>query len=320
MLALVTGGAGFIGSHLVEALLAQGIRVRVLDDFSTGTRANLAAVADAIELLEGDIRDNALCQRACAGVDRVWHLAAMASVPQSVADPLAAHAINTTGTLQLLVAARDAGVRRFVFASTCAVYGENLQVPRVETLLPQPMSPYASSKLAAEHYIRQFGTLYGLEAVALRFFNIFGPRQDPQSPYAPVIPRFCTALLEGDVPVIFGDGEQSRDFVYVKDCVQVVLAAGLRDGDGIVGEVFNVASGRTTSINRLLALIQGALGIDRAPQYCPARPGDIRYSDGCNDKLIQRLQVLPCWELPDAIAETARWFSAQYAKSGRRAP
>ena len=309
MKVLVTGGAGFIGSHLVEALLAQGHAVRVLDNFFSGKRENLAAVKD-VELIEGDVRDLDTCRKACAGSDRVWHLAAIGSVPRSVANPLDTHNANATGTLHLLVAAREAGVQRFVFASSSSVYGANPQLPREESQHPMPMSPYANSKLAAETYVRLFAQLYGLETISLRYFNVFGPRQDPASQYAAVVPKFFAALLAGESPTVFGDGEQSRDFTFVADCVAGNLLAGLADREGIAGEHFNLAAGSPTTVNVLLATIQQALGTDLPARHVPERPGDVRYSDARIDKARARLGFEPRWSLAEGIRQTAEWFLA----------
>jgi UDP-glucose 4-epimerase len=306
MKTLVTGGAGFIGSHLVEALLAAGHRVRVLDNLSSGKRENLASVAQDIEFIEGDVRNLETCERACEGIDRVWHLGAIASVPASVADPVATHEANATGTLNMLVASKDSDVGRLVFASSCAVYGDNPELPREESQRPAPMSPYATSKLAGEIYVRQFAGLYGLETVALRYFNIFGPRQDPKSEYAAVAPIFISMLLDGRQPLIYGDGEQSREFVYVADCVRCNMLAGFSDAPGVVGEHFNVAPGRPTTVNELLDTIQNVLGSNITPRYLPERPGDIRLSDANVEKIVTRLGFRPEWSLEDGIRETVK--------------
>ena len=308
MNALVTGGAGFIGSHLVEALLARGHAVRVLDDFSAGKRENLHAVQDDIELLEGSLVDAELCRRACAGVERVWHMAAVASVPISVNDPLRTHAVNLTGTLHLLLAAREAGVRRFVFSSSSAVYGTNPNLPYHEETLPMPHSPYANQKLAAEIYTRQFAALYGLETVALRYFNIYGPRQDPHSQYAGAVAAFLSTLLAGRTPVITGDGEQYREFVYVADCVRANLLAGFSDAPNIIGDYFNIAAGYTTSINTLLATAQQVLGTNFTPNYIPERIGDVRCSAADSSKARTQLGFTPEWTLEDGLRATAKWY------------
>jgi UDP-glucose 4-epimerase len=303
MKTLVTGGAGFIGSHLVEALLGQGHDVRILDSFRTGKRANVGPDA---EVVEGDVRDPDACKRACVGIERVWHLAGMASVPESVADPAAAYAINVTGTINMLSAASKAGAGRLVFASSCAVYGDNPQLPCTETHIPAPTSPYAETKLEAETLVRAGSN--GMKAVALRFFNVYGPRQSPESDYASVVPRFLVALMEGRRPTIFGDGEQSRDFVYVADIARANMLAGLSDGDGIAGEHFNVAAGHSVTVNQLLRATQEALGATTDAVYLPEREGDIKHSSANIDKAVIRLEFQPKWTLEDGIAETAKWF------------
>jgi len=308
MTVLVTGGAGFIGSHLVEALCAKGEAVRVLDDFSSGKPDNLRAVAKDIEVINGSIVDPDVCHHACAGVERVWHQAAIASVPQSVADPLHSHAVNLTGTLNMLVAARDAGVARFVFASSSAIYGTNPDLPYHEELLPMPVSPYANQKLAGELYTRQFASLYALPTVSLRYFNIFGPRQDPTSQYAGVISAFLAALLDGRAPRLYGDGEQNRAFVYVADCVRANLLAGFSDNPAILGGYFNIAADTPITINQLLASAQQVLGTDFTPTHLPPRAGDVRYSVANTDKARTQLGFTPQWSLEDGMRETAAWY------------
>lgn len=305
---LVTGGAGFIGSHLVEALLGLGHEVRVMDNLSTGKRENLAGVAGEIEFIESDVRDIDACRKACKNVKRVWHLGALGSVPRSVADPLTTHSANLTGTLNMLLAARDAGVKRLVFASSSSVYGANPQLPREETQCPMPISPYANSKLAAEIYTEMFAPLYGLETVALRYFNVYGPRQDPTSQYAAVVPLFFSALLSGKRPIIYGDGEQSREFTYVADCVHGNVQAGFHEGEGIIGEHFNIAVGHPVTVNKLLNAVQSMLGINIQADYRPERPGDVKYSDAMIDKAMDRLDFRPKWSIEDGIRETAAWF------------
>ncbi|HIQ02466.1 MAG TPA: SDR family NAD(P)-dependent oxidoreductase, partial [Anaerolineales bacterium] len=250
---LVTGGAGFIGSHLVEALVARGERARVLDDFSTGRWENLAAVTGQVEVIEGDVRDRAAAARAVDGVEVVIHLAAIPSVQASVEDPQRVMAVNCTGTLNLLEAARAAGVRRFVFASSAAVYGDQTDLPLREDLPPDPLSPYAASKAAGEALCRAYFASYGLPTVVLRFFNVYGPRQDPRSPYSGVISIFVERMRQGLPPVIYGDGEQTRDFVYVGDVVEAVVRAAEREE--AVGEVFNIAGGRQTSVLELVKVL-----------------------------------------------------------------
>ncbi len=277
---LVTGGAGFIGSHLVEALVHAGERVVVLDDLSSGSRANLAGLPAGapVEFLEGSITDPATVRRAVAGCQRVFHLAAWVSVPQSVAEPLQTHRCNVHGTLGVLTAARAAGVDRVVLASSSAVYGDGPEPRKHEALPPRPLSPYALQKYTAEQYGRLFHALHGLETVALRFFNVFGPRQPADSPYAGVIARFCAAFQAGRPPTVYGDGRQMRDFVYVTDVVRALQAAATAPGDRVAGRVFNVGSGHSRTLLELLAALQQLTGRHLEPRFAPARPGDIRHS------------------------------------------
>ncbi len=273
---LVTGGAGFIGSHLVAWLLNQGHHVRVLDNFSTSNAAVLADWRTDIEVLSGDIRDFATVRAAVREVEAVIHLAALVAVDQSVREPLLAQAINVMGSLHVLEAARQEGVRRVVQASSCAVYGNTTQFPVREDAAPQPLSPYAATKLAAEQMGQLYTTLYGVETVALRFFNVYGPRQDPASPYAAVVPRFLAALGAGQQPLIYGDGLQSRDFIYVGDIVRALWIATSTPGLG--GAVFNVGSGRSWSILELAQLLGEVLGVAVQPHFAPARSGEVRHS------------------------------------------
>ena len=273
---LVTGGGGFIGSHLVERLLEQGHAVRVLDNFATGHRANIAHLLDEIELIEGDIQSYERVHTAVRGCELVFHVAALPSVPRAVQDPLTSNASNVTGTLNVLLAARDEGVRRVVFSSSSSIYGANRDLPKREDMPVVPISPYAVAKLAAENYCRAFFDVYGLETVALRYFNVFGPRQDPHSQYSAVIPLFITAILEGRPPVLHGDGEQSRDFTYVSNAVDANVLAGR--ADGVAGEVFNVACGERISLNQLLGQIQGLTGNSVEATHVDPRPGDVPHS------------------------------------------
>jgi UDP-glucose 4-epimerase len=273
---LVTGGAGFIGSHIATALVERGDRVRVFDNLSTGHRSNLAHLASQVELIEGDLTDREAVLGAVEGVDCVFHQAALASVPRSVEAPLDTNAACVTGTVTLLDAARRAGVRRLVYAASSSAYGDQPSSPKHETDLPAPISPYGAAKLAAEYYCRSFTATYGFETVALRYFNVFGPRQDPASPYSAVIPLFITALLAGRRPIIFGDGHQSRDFTYVANIVHGNLLAA--DAPGASGRVFNVANGRATSLLELLKQLNSLLGTDISPIHEPPRAGDIRES------------------------------------------
>jgi UDP-glucose 4-epimerase len=273
---LVTGGAGFIGSHLAEALVRRGEGVRVLDNLSTGDLANLAPVKDEIEFIPGDVADPATVERAVRGVDCVFHEAALASVPMSVERPLATHAACVTGTVALLDAARRHGVRRVVYAASSSAYGDAPTSSKRESDLPGPISPYGAAKLAGEIYCQAFHATYGLETVCLRYFNVFGPRQDPASPYSAVIPLFITAMLAGRQPVVYGDGRQSRDFTYVANVVAGNLLAA--DAPTAVGRVLNLASGRSLDLLQLIGAINRSLGADIQPRHEPPRVGDVRES------------------------------------------
>jgi nucleoside-diphosphate-sugar epimerase len=276
MKVLITGGGGFIGSHLVERMLGDGHDVRVVDNFSTGRRENLLELGQDVELVEGDIQSYERAHTAVRGCEIVFHQAALPSVPRSVQDPLTTNASNVIGTLNVLLAARDSGVRRVVFASSSSVYGANAGLPKKEDQRPIPVSPYAVGKLAAEGYCHSFWKVYELETVALRYFNTFGPRQDPLSQYAAVIPKFVTAFLTRGTPIVFGDGEQSRDFTYVENVVEANLLAA--SAPGVAGGVFNIASGRSLSVNELLERLRELTGRDVEAQYAEARPGEVRHS------------------------------------------
>jgi nucleoside-diphosphate-sugar epimerase len=275
MRVLVTGGGGFIGSHLVERLLKENHDVRVIDSFVTGQRENLAHLRDA-ELIEGDIQSFERVHNASRGCEVILHQAALPSVPRSIADPLMTNVVNVTGTLNVLLAARDNGVRRVVHASSSSVYGANLALPKVEALQPQPVSPYSVSKLAAEGYCRAFSNVYGLDSVVLRYFNIFGPRQNPRSQYSAVVPRFILAALEGRQPIIFGDGEQSRDFTYVENVVDANLLA--MSTPRVAGELFNVACGGRITLNEMVCALGEIVGAEIRPLYAESRNGDVEHS------------------------------------------
>jgi UDP-glucose 4-epimerase len=300
--ALVTGGAGFIGGHLVEALLLTGWSVRVLDDFSSGREENLEAVRGRIELVRGDLADPEVAERAVEGVEVVFHQGAVPSVPRSVAEPLRTNRANVDGTLGVLEAARRAGVRRVVYAASSSAYGDTEVLPKVETMPANPRSPYALQKYAGEVYCRLYHELYGLETVALRYFNVFGPRQDPKSAYAAVIPRFATACLRGEAPHIHGDGEQSRDFTYVADTVRANLLAA--DAPQASGQVINVAGGRRISLNQLLAAIQEIVGSDVEPIHDPPRPGDVRHSLADLGRARALLDFAPMVPVEDGLRRT----------------
>jgi UDP-glucose 4-epimerase len=307
--ALVTGGAGFIGSHLVDALLAAGWRVRVLDDFSSGREENLAAARGRIELLRGDQTDPEAAERAVRGVEVVFHQGAVPSVPRSVAEPLRTHHANVNGTLQVLESARRAGVRRVVYAASSSAYGDSPVLPKVEGMPPSPRSPYALQKYTGEVYCRLYWELFGLETVALRYFNVFGPRQDPTSQYAAVIPIFATACLRGEPPRIFGDGEQTRDFTYVADAVRANLLAA--DAARASGQVVNVASGARTSLNRLLELIQKICGSRVEAIHEAPRPGDVRDSLAGLERARELLGYEPAVPLEEGLRRTVAFFMAE---------
>ena len=274
--ALVTGGGGFIGSNLVRALLERGDSVRVLDNFATGNRANLADIVSEIEIVEGDLRSYERVHTAVRGTEVVFHQGALGSVPRSVQDPLTTTAVNVEGTLNVLLAARDEGVGRVVAASSSSVYGDGGTFPRVETQAPNPISPYAVAKLAAERFCVSFARVYGLETVALRYFNVFGPRQDPTSQYAAVVPLFVRAIQEGRPVTIYGDGEQSRDFTYVANVVEANLMAA--EAEGAAGTVLNIAAGGSETVNTLADTIGRFLDLPVERSYAPERPGDVKQS------------------------------------------
>ena len=306
---LVTGGGGFIGSNIVHTLVRRGERVRVLDDFSTGKRENLADVADRVTLIEASVSDDAAVRDAVGGVDFVFHEAALASVPRSIAEPASSHEVNATGTLRLLIAARDAGVKRVVYAASSSAYGDQPTLPKVETMAPSPLSPYAASKLAGEHYCQAFTASYGLATVCLRYFNVYGPRQDPQSVYAAVIPRFIMAMLRGERPVIFGDGEQSRDFTFVDDCVAANLLAST--SNKAAGEMVNIGCGTRFSLNDLVTLLNRVLGTAIEPVYEPARVGDVKHSLADIAVARQLLGYEPRTSFEEGLRKTVEWFKGR---------
>lgn len=311
---LVTGGGGFIGSHLVRALVRMGARVRVLDCDPGGARTHLGDLRGEFEWLDGDVRDAALLAHACRGVEVIFHLAALASVPYSVAHPTESHETNVTGTLNTLLAARDAGVRRVVFSSSCAVYGDSPISPKSERLAPAPVSPYGAQKLAAEGYCRAFTSAYGLETVAMRYFNVFGPGQDAHGSYSAVVPRFLAAARDGERPVIYGDGEQSRDFIYVGNVVEANLRAA--SAPLASGETLNVGTGTPITINALAAAIERVSGHGLAPVYAAARAGDIRESVADITRLRTLLDYSPSISLEEGLELTARAWEV----SARAAP
>ena len=308
---LVTGGAGFIGSHVVERLLADGEKVRILDNFSTGKPANVAPFQGRVEIVEGDLRDPAALARAVAGCEVVYQQAALRSVPRSIDDPLANNDVNVTGILQLLVAAKKAGVRRVVYASSSSVYGDDPSLPKVETQTPRPISPYAASKIMGEYYCRIYSQLYGLETVSLRYFNVFGPRQDPESKYAAVVPRFITAALAGEAAEVHGDGLQSRDFTYVDNVVDANLLAG--SVPGVAGEAFNVACGGRFTLLDVLAAIEKGLGHPVARKHEEARAGDVKHTLADISKVRRMLGYEPKVDFEEGMRRTVDWFRQQAA-------
>jgi UDP-N-acetylglucosamine/UDP-N-acetyl-alpha-D-glucosaminouronate 4-epimerase len=302
MRALVTGGGGFIGSHIVARLLREGHEVRVLDNFATGRRENLADVDGDVEIVEGDIQSYERAHTAVRGCEVVFHQAALPSVPRSVQDPLTSNASNVIGTLNVLLAARDSDVRRVVFASSSSIYGANRELPKREDQAALPISPYAVAKQAGESYCRAFSEVYGLATVSLRYFNVFGPRQDPRSEYAAVVPKFITALLAGHAPTVHGDGEQTRDFTYVDNVVQANLLAA--DADGVAGRVYNVATGRRVSLNELVQRLRELIGSDLEADHGPARPGDVRDSLADVTRAEQELGYRPEVEFEEGLQRT----------------
>ena len=303
MRALVTGGGGFIGSNLVRALLARGDDVRVLDNFATGSRANLAGLENDVDLVEGDLRSYERVHAAVRGVEVVFHQGALPSVPRSVQDPLTTTAVNVEGTLNVLLAARDEGVRRIVNASSSSVYGNTGALPRVETQAPDPISPYAVAKLAAERFCTSFSRVYGMEIVSLRYFNVFGPRQDPTSQYAAVVPRFIRAVASGEPVTIYGDGEQSRDFTYVDNVVSANLLAG--DAEAARGEILNVATGRSITVNALADAVGALVGRPVEKRYEPAREADVRASWADLGEVRSVLGFEPVVGFEDGLRRTA---------------
>lgn len=303
---LITGGAGFIGSHLVEALLEQGHIVRVLDNFDTGIRENLSLLRGDPEIVDGSIEDYSVVKKAMKGIDYVLHQAARGSVPRSIEDPFGTHNVNITGTLNVLSAARESNVRRVISASSSSVYGETPELPKVETMVPAPKSPYAVSKLVLEHYSSVFHHVYGMETVALKYFNVYGPRQNPNLQYSAVIPIFIKNMLQGKRCTIYGDGEQTRDFTFITDCVKANLQAC--KADGVSGQVFNIAYGVQTSVNQLFSLLSEILGNQLEPTYEPARPGDVRFSYADIHKASAALQYRPEYTLKEGLIRTVEWY------------
>lgn len=307
---LVTGGAGFIGSNIVEYLVARGDAVRVFDNFSTGRRQNLAPFLSKIDVIEGDLRQPEACARAVADMDYVLHQAAVPSVPRSVSDPVLSHDVNVTGTLNLLVAARDARIKRLVFASSSSVYGDQEADVKTENLRLNPMSPYAATKAAGEHYVRAFNVCYGIETVSLRYFNVFGPRQDPASPYSAVIPLFITAMLKGLSPTVHGHGLQSRDFTYVKNNVRANILAATADFEAR-GQAYNIACGTSYSVLDLVRHINSVLGIDLKPAHEPARVGDVLVSKADISRAQRDMGYEVSVQFEDGLRRVTEWYKGE---------
>ena len=310
MSVLVTGGAGFIGSNLVAALVADGSSVRVLDDLSTGSMANLGEVSEDVEVMVGDVRAPDQVRRALDGSEVVYHLAALPRVARSVADPFGTHLVNVNGTLNILVAARDAGVRRVVFASSSSVYGDTPTLPKHEDMAPRPQSPYAASKVAGEGYCRAFSNVFGMQAVSLRFFNVFGPRQDPSGEYATAVPRFISRLLAGERPTIFGDGKQSRDFTHIDNVVRACRSAAEAPRH-IAGEAINVGCGERTSLLELIDMMNDIIGTSIEPVFAEPRPGDVRDTEASVEKARELLGYTPAVGLREGLERTVAWFARE---------
>lgn len=314
---LITGIAGFIGSALARAVLTRGDKVRGVDNFSTGRRENLDEIRDRVDLRETDILDLDAMNHACQGVDYVLHQAAIASVPKSVLDPLGNNRTNVDGTLNVLVAARDAGVKRVVYAASSSAYGDNPIQPKQEDMRPDPISPYAVSKLAGEHYMVSFYRCYGLETVCLRYFNIFGPRQDPTSPYSGVLAKFISQMLSGEQPTVFGDGETSRDFTHVDDAVRANLFACQAPAREVIGRVFNVATGRPTTLKETFRLLKNLTGYDGDPKYEAERAGDVKHSHADISNAEKHLGYKPGVDFEQGLKNTVEWYRTQMDLAGQ---
>jgi nucleoside-diphosphate-sugar epimerase len=308
---LITGIGGFIGSSLARALLSRGEQVRGVDNFSTGKRDNLTEILDRIDFREADILDLDAMHSACAGVDFVLHQAAIPSVPKSVLDPLGSNRANVDGTVNVLVAARDAKVKRLVYAASSSAYGDTPTLPKHEAMKPDPISPYAVAKLASEHYLISFYRCYQLETVALRYFNIFGPRQDPSSPYSGVLAKFITVMLRGEQPAIYGDGEQSRDFTYIDNAVEANLLACHAPAAQAAGQMFNVATGRRVTLNETFKLLQPLTAYSGEPKYGPERGGDIKHSLADISKAAAALGYKPKVDFEEGLRRTVDWYRAK---------
>jgi nucleoside-diphosphate-sugar epimerase len=313
---LITGVAGFIGSSIARALLNQGEQVRGIDNFSTGKRENIAEIRERIDFRQADLLDLEAMQQACAGVDCVFHQAAIPSVPKSVLDPLGSNQANVDGTVTLLVAARDAKVRRVLYAASSSAYGDTPTLPKQEDMPPNPISPYAVAKLAGEYYMTSFYRCYGLETVCLRYFNIFGPRQDPASPYSGVLAKFITQMLRREQPTIFGDGTQSRDFTYIDNAVDANLKAADAPAANVAGRVFNVATGRRADLNQTFALLQKLTSYSRDVKYGPEREGDVKHSLADISRADQQFDYRPKIDFEEGLRRTVEWYRGESQAAG----
>jgi nucleoside-diphosphate-sugar epimerase len=307
---LVTGGAGFIGCNLVRFLLDKGHDVVVVDNFATGKPQNMADFRDQVEFLEGDIRDRALMDRAVAGCEAVFHQAALGSVPRSVEDPVTSHDVNVNGTLVVLDAARAAGVRRIVFAASSSAYGDQPESPKHEDMVPLPVSPYAASKVACEGYLRAYAACYGMQTLSLRYFNVFGPYQDPEGPYAAVIPAFVARLLRKQRPVVYGDGEQSRDFCYIENVCEANWLAAEAPAEACDGRALNIACHARTTLNEILALLKELMHTDIEPEYTDPRPGDVRDSLADVSRAKAAIGYAPKVFFADGLRKAIDWYTA----------
>jgi len=312
---LVTGAAGFIGRSIVAALLARGEKVRGVDNFATGKRANLVGL-EAMEFIEGDLADAAVCKEVCAGVEVIFHEAALPSVPRSVIDPVGSNVACVDATVQLLWAAKEAGVRRVVYAASSSAYGDTPTLPKHEGMLPNPISPYAVAKLAAEYYMRSFARVYGMETVCLRYFNIFGPYQDPTSQYSGVLAVFCRKMLAGEQPTIYGDGETSRDFTYIDNAVHANLLAAEAPAEQVSGQVMNVATGERTTLNEVFTMLKPITGYSGDAAYAPERAGDIKHSLADISEAKARMGYAPVVSFVEGLKRTVEWYSAGAEGSG----
>lgn len=303
---LVTGGAGFIGSHLAETLVKKGFKVRLVDNFSTGLRKNIEHIINKIELIEADITDLDICREIVRDVSVVFHQAAVPSVPRSVEDPITSHKSNVDGTFNLLVAAKEAKVKRFIYAASSSAYGDTEISPKYEQILPQPKSPYAVNKLVGEYYCKVFYECFGLQTISLRYFNVFGPRQNPKSQYAAAIPAFVTAILEDKPPIVYGDGEQSRDFTYIDNVIEANLLAA--SAPELHGEVVNIACGRSITVNQIIEKINKLLGKDIRPVYTSPRPGDVRHSLADIRLAKEIIGYSPIVHFEEGLEKTIEWY------------